>query len=73
MAEQPTQLDKIERKLDTLCKILTGNSNPSVGLVVRFDRVEQTQKRVRWMLRSITGAIVAAAVAGIIVALRSGG
>ncbi|MEE8607813.1 MAG: hypothetical protein V3S55_09420 [Nitrospiraceae bacterium] len=71
MANGETQLDKIERKLDTLCKILTGNSNPSLGLVVRFDRVEQTQKRVRWILRSITGAIVAAAVAGIIVALRS--
>ncbi len=73
MANGETQLDKIERKLDTLCKILTGNSNPSVGLVVRFDRVEQTQKRVRWILRSITGAIVVAAVAGIIVALRSTG
>ncbi len=73
MAEQPTQLDKIERKLDTVCKILTGNSNPSVGLVVRFDRVEQTQKRVRWILRSMTGAAIAAAIAGIIVALRSNG
>ena len=74
MAETETQLGRIERKLDTLCKILTGNSNPSVGLVVRFDRVEQAQKRVRWLLRSMTGAIIAAAVGGIIVAVvRSNG
>lgn len=74
MAETETQLGRIERKLDTVCKILTGNSNPSVGLVVRFDRVEQTQKRVRWILRSITGAFIAAAIAGIIIAaVRSSG
>lgn len=71
MAEVPTQLDKIERKLDTLCRLLTGNDHPEEGLIVRFDRVEQAQKRVRWFLRSFTGAIIAAVIGGaIIVALR---
>ena len=72
MAETETQLGRIERKLDTLCKILTGNSNPSVGLVVRFDRVEQAQKRVRWVFRSIVGALVIAGIAGIVAAVRGG-
>ena len=69
MPEEETQLDRIEHKVDVLCRIITGNSNPSVGLVVRFDRVEQAQKRVRWLLRSMTGAVIAAAVGGIIVAV----
>lgn len=73
MAETETQLGRIERKLNTLCRLLTGNDHPEEGLIVRFDRVEQTQKRVRWFLRSITGTLIAIAalVAGIIVALRN--
>lgn len=71
MAEEVTQLDKIEQKLDTLCKILTGNANPGEGLIVRFDRVEQSQKRVRWFLRSIVGALVVAGIAAVVAAMRA--
>ncbi len=74
MAENESQLDRIERKLDTLCKIITGNDNPGEGLVVRFDRVEQAQKRVRWYIRTIVAALVAAIlfgiVAGIVAAMK---
>ncbi len=71
MAENESQLDRIEGKVDTLCLILTGDGEPQKGLVVRFDRVEQAQKRVRWFLRSVAGACIAAIVVVVIVALRS--
>ena len=40
-----TQLDRIERKLDTYGVILTGNSKPERGHVVRMDRLEGRAKR----------------------------
>lgn len=32
---------RLERKVDQILVILNGNGNPSNGLIVRFDRVEQ--------------------------------
>jgi len=47
MSEQ-TQLDRIEQRVQKIDKLLTGNGDPSKGIIVRLDRLEQTEiKRSR--------------------------
>jgi hypothetical protein len=40
--ELADKMDRNMREITTVKEILTGNGNPSRGLVVRFDRVEQS-------------------------------
>ena len=68
-----TQLDRIERKLDTYGVILTGNSKPERGHVVRMDRLEGRAKRSDRMqgviLTSVVGmvlVIIGATLTGIV-------
>jgi pantothenate kinase len=41
-------------------QIITGGSEPSKGIVIRLDRLEQTETRRTWWLRSTIAAAVAA-------------
>ena len=41
-----SQLDRIERQLETLTAIVTGNGTPEKGIIVRLDRIENWMQRV---------------------------
>lgn len=53
-----TQLDRIETDVRLIKVWLTGNGNPSKGLIVRVDRIEQ-----RFL---IVGFVVIPAISGIV-------
>lgn len=59
MADQ-TQLDRIESTISDIKVILTGNSKPERGLIIRVDRLEQIQRRGVWFIRLVIGAVVVA-------------
>ena len=54
--------ERVERKLDFLCTLLTGNGDPQKGLVVRVDRLEQAEKRRKWWVGTAVGAAIVAVV-----------
>ncbi len=54
--------DKEEDDKETR-RLLQG-SNGSPGILVRLDRVEQSQERTRWVTRAILGAVVTLIVGG---------
>ena len=47
-------------KLDRILKHLEGNGRE--GLIVKVDRLEQSEERRKWALRAIAGAVVGLAV-----------
>lgn len=55
---QGDQLARIERNLERLNHLITGGDNPSEGLLLRFDRVEQAAKRAAVWTRAAIGATV---------------
>lgn len=62
----PSQLDRIESKLDEIHRTLhvdDGPSNPCFG--TRLDRIEQCEARRAWVVRTALGAAVTAAVASV--------
>jgi len=66
----PTQLDRIESDVSSIKVILTGNSKPERGLIIRVDRLEQIQRRGVWFIRLVIGAVVVAVVSGAVLAFR---
>ena len=52
------QFDRIEKKVDELKGLLTGNKNPGVGYIVRIDRLEQRAKAFSWILGILGTAVV---------------
>lgn len=56
---------RIEEKLDEICLWLTGGGNPHRGIIVRLDRLEQSNSRWAWVPRSVLTAIIAAVVAAV--------
>jgi chromosome segregation ATPase len=57
------RFNQIEKKIEQLNELLNGNGHPEKGIVVRLDRLEQTEERRSFMHRativSAIGAIVA--------------
>lgn len=49
-------------KVNTLHRIVTGESEPERGMVVRLDRLEQARKNATWIGRTAMGAAITAAV-----------
>lgn len=65
----PTQLDRIEERIESIHNTLHGDGSESKpGLVVRVDRVEQTHKLAKWL----TATTVGAAITSIVAAVKSG-
>ena len=64
-----TMLEAQGTKIDKLCLLLTGNSNPERGLVVRVDRVEQRNKRLDRWFWLLAGAVVTSVVCGVAAAV----
>jgi hypothetical protein len=54
----------IEKKIEKANDLLSGNGTPEKGIIIRLDRLEQTEQRRTWLLRSTVvsciGAIVSA-------------
>ena len=48
------------QKLDKLETILTGGSEPSKGVIVRLDRVEQSEGERKWWQRIMAGGVISA-------------
>ena len=61
------QFDRVEERLEKIIKLLIGNSNPSRGITVRLDRLEQSALGHKWALRAI-GTAVITVFAGIVIA-----
>lgn len=59
--------DRVNRRIDSLERHFTGGSEPSRGLIVRIDRIEQARNNQRWLthtaLAVAIGAMVTAALA----------
>jgi uncharacterized protein HemX len=64
---------RIERNLQQLSHLVTGNGTPERGIIVRLDRVENVVSELRsmlrttvsWFLKPAAGAVGLAAVAGL--------
>lgn len=59
MTNDPQLLSAIYEKVCKLEYLLTGNGDPSKGMIVRFDRLEQAHKFWRKLAWVLFGAIVA--------------
>jgi hypothetical protein len=58
--ELSTQLDRMQAKLDKIDTFLTGGDDPSKGIIVRLDRVEQTQAtHTKMIWTAITAGLTA--------------
>jgi len=56
--EHGLRLKRIEADVKTIKILLTGNGNPSKGIIVRLDRLEQTARVRRWLNRTIGVALI---------------
>ena len=54
------RLDALAHGVDGVTQLLTGNGQPQRGLVVRVDRLEQSDGRRSWHVRALTVAALAA-------------
>ena len=58
MADPTTaDLDRIERKIDQVLTILTGDGEPNRGIIVRLDRVEQWRSELDRRIDSLSARI----------------
>lgn len=48
-----------------LRQLLTGNSHPETGIVVRLDRIEQAEARRVWIIRATVAAVIGAVVTSV--------
>jgi hypothetical protein len=48
----------LSKRIHNIEVLLTGNGNPSDGLIVRTDRLEQDGKRQKWMVKTIGAALI---------------
>ena len=68
------QLTRIEQKIDKLDTLITGGENPRSGIIVRLDRVEQTEiRRNVWTVAAIGASAAALVSAAYKWATHSGG
>ena len=54
----PDDIAQINKKLDTVLEILTGNGDPQKGLIVRTDRLEQKSAAASWFIGVVIVALV---------------
>lgn len=57
------QLDRIEKEVAAIKHLLTGNGTPEHGMIVRVDRLEQSDRNRSWWTRTAAAAGVTALVA----------
>ena len=54
------QLDRIESEVVAIKHLLTGNGTPEHGMIVRVDRLEQSDRNRSWWTRTAAAAGVTA-------------
>ena len=59
------RLEEIAGKCDRIEKFVTGDHEPEKGLLVRIDRIEQTEIARKWWTQSALGAAITAIVASV--------
>ena len=52
------QVEALNKKTDVMNEILLGNGEPSKGLVIRTDRLEQNEQRRSWWIKTIATVVV---------------
>lgn len=52
------KIDRLGEDVVVVKELLTGNGEPSKGLVVRVDRLEQVESRRKWTVRAIAGTLM---------------
>ena len=58
MSHDNALLERMSEDLKFVREILTGNGDPSKGLIVRIDRVEGKIKRADWALKALAVALL---------------
>jgi hypothetical protein len=54
------RLERIERECKTTNTILTGDGIPENGVIVKLDRLQQSESKRVWFFRSVIGALLLA-------------
>jgi len=73
LEKQDETAARIEKNLNTLSHLVTGNGTPERGIIIRLDRVENAVSELRttlhtvlaWFLKPAAGAVGLAAVAAL--------
>ena len=52
------RLDALDDGHKEIRTILTGGSEPSKGVAVRLDRLEQSEEHRKWWQRAVVGAVI---------------
>jgi hypothetical protein len=55
----------LNTKIDRIGQIVTGDADPSKGLVIRVDRLEQNESRRAWWVKSTIAAAIGAIVTAV--------
>lgn len=53
-------------KIEQINNLLNGNGTPERGIIVRLDRLEQSEQRRTWLLRTTIVASVAAIISSVV-------
>ena len=56
------KITTIQKDIYEIKTLVAGNGDPSKGLVVRFDRMEQAHERRNWVVTTALGASISAIV-----------
>jgi len=65
------EFDALNERLDRLEKLLTGNGTPERGVIVRLDRLEQSEARRTWWSRTACGASLTAVIGAVAAYVKS--
>lgn len=57
-AEDREMIRGAAAKMDTVYKLVTGESEPERGIVVRLDRLEQSHAQAGWWFKTAVGGVV---------------
>ena len=64
--ELQQQKEYIKTKVEKIEELLNGNGTPEKGIVVRLDRLEQSEARRTWLMRATITTSIGAIVAAIV-------
>jgi hypothetical protein len=63
-------VERLDKAVEKLTNLLTGNGDPSKGFIVRFDRAEQQLGRYTGLTKTLIGAIITGIVSMIFFVLK---
>lgn len=60
------KLDELNKKIERLSDYIDGNGSPERGIIVRLDRLEQSEQKRSWLLKTTIAAALGALASSII-------